>query len=98
MAWLAVPVFCYAFTTRYALRKYGRVLSYHTRFAKWANWLVLGGAVALLLDWSLWPLRIAAIGGTVANLESIAITHVLPTWHADVLSLREAQRLRDGRL
>jgi len=85
---------CYAITAGYGLWKYGRVPSYHTQFAKWGNWLVLAGAIALLLHWSLWPLRIAAVGGTLTNLETIAITYVLPTWNADVLSLREAQRIR----
>ncbi|APZ91326.1 CDP-alcohol phosphatidyltransferase family protein [Fuerstiella marisgermanici] len=94
--WLAVPLICYAITVGYGLWKYGRVPSYHTQFAKWGNWLVLAAAVALLLDWSLWPLRIAAIGGTVTNLETIAMTYVLPNWTADVLSLRAALRLRSA--
>lgn len=97
VVWLTVPLICYAITTGYGLWKYRRVPSYHTQFAKWGNWLVLAGAVALLLDWSLWPLRIAAIGGTLTNVETIAITYVLPAWNADVLSLGAALRLRSGR-
>ncbi len=72
----------------YGLWKYGRICSYHTFSAKFSQWLVLGGAVALLLDWSLWPMRLAAVSVTVANLEGTAITYFLATWRADVYSLR----------
>ncbi len=90
--WLAIPLLSYAITSGYGLWKYGRVPSYHTYAAKWGNWVVLGAAVALLLDWSLWPLRFAAVFGTLTNLETTVITYMLPTWQADVLSLKHAMR------
>ncbi|MFY9255913.1 MAG: CDP-alcohol phosphatidyltransferase family protein [Fuerstiella sp.] len=85
--WLVVALASYCITTGYGLWKYGRVPSYHTRLAKIGNWLVLAGAVGLVLDWSLWPMRIAALVGTITNLEATAITYVLPKWRADVLTV-----------
>ena len=89
-AWLTPPLIAYAMTTGYGLWKYGRFLSYHTRAAKITNWLVLGGAVTLLLDGPLWPMRTAAVAGTLTNLETMVITSVLPEWRSDVLSLWHA--------
>ena len=87
VAWLATALASYCITTGYGLWKYGRVPSYHTRLAKIGNWVVLAGAVGLVLDWSLWPMRIAALFGTLTNLEATAITYVLPEWRADVLTV-----------
>lgn len=92
--WLIIAMISYALNCGYALWKYGRIASYHSFGAKLSQWLVLVGAVFLLMDWSLWPIRIAAISGTLTNLEATAITHVLPEWHADVLTLRTALRIR----
>ncbi|MEZ6132936.1 MAG: CDP-alcohol phosphatidyltransferase family protein [Planctomycetaceae bacterium] len=85
--WLIIPVAAFAVATGYGVWKFGRIPSYHTRAAKISNWLVLAGALALLLDWSVWPLRIACVAGTLTNMESIAITLVLPEWKADVSTL-----------
>ncbi len=87
IAWFIVPLVSYAMTTGYGLWKYGRIPSYHTYGAKYSQWLVLGGATAMLLDWSMWPMRVASIAVTLTNLEATAITFVLPTWRADVLTL-----------
>lgn len=95
--WLVVPLVSYGITTCYGLWKYGRAPSYHTRFAKIGNWVVLAAAAALVLDWSLWPMRLAAMIGTLTNLEATAITHVLPTWKADVLSIHDALLLAKSR-
>lgn len=93
--WLAAPLIAYGVTSGYGLWKYGRIPSYHTYGAKWTQWLVLAGALALLLDWSLWPLRIATVAGTLTNLEATLITYLLPEWHADVLSLRHALKEKE---
>ncbi|MBC7965423.1 MAG: CDP-alcohol phosphatidyltransferase family protein [Fuerstia sp.] len=85
--WLIVPLVSYAVTTGYGLWKYGRIPSYHTWGAKYSQWLVLAGATAMLLDWSMWPMRVASVAVTLTNIEAIAITFVLPTWRADVLTL-----------
>lgn len=85
--WLTSALGSYALTSGFGLWKYGKIPSYHTYGAKTTQWLVLGGAVAMLLDWSIWPLRIACVGGTLTNLEATAITYTLPKWRADVLTL-----------
>lgn len=87
VAWIIVPLVSYAMTTGYGLWKYGRIPSYHTYGAKYSQWLVLAGASAMLLDWSMWPMRVASIAVTLTNLEATAISFVLPTWRADVLTL-----------
>jgi len=87
IVWFIVPLVSYAMTTGYGLWKYGRIPSYHTYGAKYSQWLVLGGATAMLLDWSMWPMRVASIAVTLTNMEATAISFVLPTWRADVLTL-----------
>ena len=87
IVWFIVPLVSYAMTTGYGLWKYGRIPSYHTYGAKYSQWLVLGGAIAMLLDWSMWPMRVASIAVTLTNVEATAISFVLPTWRADVLTL-----------
>ncbi len=82
--WLLIPLASYSVTTGYGLLKYGRVPSYHTRLAKISNWIVLAAAVALVLDWTLWPLRIAATATTITNIEATVITYILPKWKTDV--------------
>lgn len=92
--WLLMPLASYAVTTGYGLWKYGRIPSYHTYGAKFSQWLVLAGALAMLLDWSMWPMRIAATAVTLTNLEATAITFVLSTWRADVLTIRHVMKGR----
>jgi len=87
LAWLVVGVLSYFLTTGAGLWKYGRVPSYHTYGAKISQWFVLVGALCILLDYSVWPLRLAMLSGTLTNLEATAITWVLPEWRADVLTL-----------
>lgn len=81
-------------TSAAGLWKFGRWPSYHTRGAKTSWLLVLIATVSLLTDWSIWPLRIAAWGVTLTNVEATLITIVLPRWQADVPSLYHALRLR----
>lgn len=86
-AWWIVGILSYVLTTGAGLWKYGRVPSYHTYGAKISQWLVLIGAVCLLLDYTVWPFRIAMLVGTLTNLEATSITWYLPEWRADVLTL-----------
>jgi CDP-diacylglycerol--glycerol-3-phosphate 3-phosphatidyltransferase len=97
LVWLLMAITSYAVSMSYGLRKYGRFPSYHTYGAKMTNYLVLGGAVAMLLDWAIWPLRIAAVAGTMTNLEAVAITFVLPAWRADVPTLLRVLPGRSGK-
>lgn len=94
-AWWTVGILSYVLTTGAGLWKYGRVPSYHTYGAKISQWLVLAGALCLLLDYSVWPFRIAMLAGTLTNLEATAITWQLPEWRADVLSFFHARRKND---
>lgn len=85
--WWIVGLLSYLLTTGAGLWKYGRVPSYHTRGAKISQWFVLAGTVCLLLDYTLWPFRVAMFLVTLTNLEATAITWILPKWRADVLSI-----------
>ncbi|GIX00041.1 MAG: phosphatidylglycerophosphate synthase [Pirellulaceae bacterium] len=92
-AWIASAVGSYAVSTMAGLWKFGKWPSYHTRGAKISWFLVLLGAVCLLLEFSRWPLRIAMVSVTLTNIEATMITWVLPQWHADVLNLFRARKL-----
>jgi cardiolipin synthase (CMP-forming) len=82
-AWLS-----YVITTAAGLWKYGRIPCYHTYGAKTTQWLVLAGALCLLLNISVWPFRVAMLAVILTNLEATAITCCLKEWRADVLTLR----------
>jgi cardiolipin synthase (CMP-forming) len=85
--WWIVGLLSYMLTTGAGLWKYGRIPSYHTRGAKISQWFVLAGTVCLLLDYTVWPFRVAMLLVTLTNLEATAITWLLPKWRADVLSI-----------
>lgn len=85
--WLAVGIGSYVLTTTVGLVKYGRVPSYHTYGAKITQWFALVAGISLILEWSVWPMRIAVISVTLTNLEATMISFVLDEWRADVLSL-----------
>lgn len=85
--WWLVGLLSYVTTTGAGLWKYGRVPSYHTYGAKTSQWFVLAGAICLLLDYSVWPFRVAMFCVTLTNIEATAITWFLPKWRADVLTL-----------
>jgi CDP-diacylglycerol--glycerol-3-phosphate 3-phosphatidyltransferase len=87
LIWLAVGVGSYAVTTGAGLWKYGRVPSYHTYGAKFTQWLAMFAGVCLILQWSVWPMRIVVIAVTLTNLEATLITLALRSWKADVLTL-----------
>jgi CDP-diacylglycerol--glycerol-3-phosphate 3-phosphatidyltransferase len=85
--WWVAAFLSYLLTTSAGLWKYGKVPSYHTYGAKISQWLILVGAVCLLLDYSVWPFRVAMVGVTLTNLEATAITWYLKEWRADVLTI-----------
>jgi phosphatidylglycerophosphate synthase len=75
--------------------KYGRPASYHSYLAK-AWGLVLASAIAaafatgdagLLLRFALWA-------GIASNIETIAMSLMLPVWRRDVKTIAEAWRVR----
>jgi cardiolipin synthase (CMP-forming) len=97
--WILVGLASYAVTSIAGWVKFGRIPSYHTRAAK-CGWLLVGIAVLGIFTgpeesaWSVWPLRVAAVGVTLTNLEATAITWILPQWRADVPSVWHAWRDR----
>jgi cardiolipin synthase len=95
--WVGTGLGSYALSTTFGLIKYGRVPSYHTFAAKKTQALVLLAGIALVLDWSVWPFRIASVAVTLTNLETTALTWVLPKWQADVSSLWRVLRNKQDR-
>ncbi len=87
LAWIAIGIGSYVLTTGAGLWKYGRVPSYHTYGAKTTQWIALIAGIAVVLGWSIWPLRLAIVAVTLTNLEATAITYVLDEWRADVLTI-----------
>lgn len=94
-AFIAAAVLSYALSCIFSLWKFRRLPSYHTRSAKFSWLLTFIGVAALCFQWSIWPLRIAAIGVTISNVEAILITLILHATADDVKSLWEA-RARNG--
>ena len=92
LAWIGAAVLTYLASTAAGLWKYRRWPSYHTRAAK-ASWFFTAVAVvALFTDWSIWPLRVAAVAVCVTNIEALVITLISPSWRADVTSVYHAWR------
>lgn len=97
LVWIVPAILSYAVSSAIGLMKFGGIPTYHTRAAK-TSWLLAGvAAFAVLADWSIWPLRVAAVAVLVTNLEAICITLVLPACRVDVMSLYHAVRFRKTR-
>jgi CDP-diacylglycerol--glycerol-3-phosphate 3-phosphatidyltransferase len=92
LAWIATALVTYLVSTAAGFWKYKRWPSYHTRAAKTSWFLTAVAVIALFSEWSLWPLRIAAVAVTLTNLEAILITIISPAWRADVTSVYHAWR------
>ena len=84
---LGAVIVSYVVSLAFGFWKYGRLLSYHTYVAKFTQWLAMLAAVSLILDWSVWPLRVAATAAILGNIEAVAITSVLTKWQTDVPTL-----------
>lgn len=87
---IGAVIVTYGLSQLFGFLKFGRLISYHTYIAKSTQWLAMLAAISLVLGWSVWPLRVAAIAAIVGNLEAIAITAVLGKWRSDVPSLLRA--------
>lgn len=92
--WVLPPIGFFLISIAAGFWKYGRWPSYHTRMAKTTWFLAMVGAIALFTDWSIWPLRIALLSGTITNLEGLVITSISPQWRVDVRSLYHVWRER----
>ena len=93
--WLFAALGSYGVTIGFAYWKYGRLPSYHTRGAKTSWFLAILAVVAVILYSEPRPLRFASAFVLITNIETIIMTKVLPTWHADVLTLWHALKLKD---
>lgn len=92
LPWIGAAIGSYALSVLAAFVKFGRWPSYHTRLAK-TSWLLLTvGAISLLAEWSLWPLRVAMVSVTLANIEHLIITRISPEWIADAGSLLRVRK------
>jgi len=93
-AWIVPAIASYAVSSLVGLVKFHRVPTYHTRAAKTCWLLGALATLAMLADWSVWPLRIAAAGVVLTNVEAMLITLILTESRVDVASLYHALRLR----
>ncbi len=95
--WWVTAFLSYLLTTSAGLWKHGAIPAYHTYGAKATQWLILVGAICLLLDYSVWPFRIAMLGTTLTNLEATAITWQLKERRTDVLTILHLRPWRTDR-
>src|SRR6266446_6924185 len=79
------------------LCRFGRLTSYHTRGAKAAAYMLGVSSLIAFGGGPGWPFRVATVAFVCVEAEEIAITIVLPRWHANVRSLAHALVLRRGR-
>ena len=84
---VGAAVASYGLSLSFGFWKFGRFRAYHSYVAKLAQWLAMFAAVSLILEWSEWPFRVAAISAIPGNLEAVAITSVLTIWQTDVSTL-----------
>lgn len=79
----------------FAAVKYGRHASYHSWISKiWG--LLMASAMMALLAWGIdnWFLDLTIAWGILCNVQGLAMSLLLPTWHNDVPTLFHAFRLR----
>ncbi len=93
--WLVALLLFEAANIVFALAKFRRPASYHSYLAK-AWGLVLATAViaALVLPSAGLLMRLALLMGVASNLETMAMSLMLPIWHRDVKTLRVAWQIR----
>ncbi len=72
--------------------KYRRLISYHTRLAKLAACAVGASLILVFAGGPALPFRIAVALVVAASIEELAMTLVLPSWQANVPTLRHALR------
>jgi len=83
----------------FAFFKYGRHASYHSVISKiWG--LLMAAAMICLLGFDLdgWFMDFAIAWGILRNLQGLAMSLLLPSWHRDVPSLFHAFRLRSNEM
>jgi len=94
LVFVGAVVASYLLSQAFGLAKFRKPISYHTYIAKTTQWLAVFAALALVLDGSVWPLRIATAVATAGNIETILITAALATWKTDVPTVFQVWRRR----
>lgn len=92
LSWMLLGLTTYLLSTLAGFVKYRRWPSYHTRAAKITWFITAVAVVSLFSDWSILPVRIAAVMVVLTNAEALAITWISPAWRADVPSIFHAWR------
>ena len=63
--------------------------------ALWLSAVLMGPSILLLFAHiTPWPFRILAVVPVTACLEELTMTTLLPNWHANIPSLRQALKLK----
>jgi CDP-diacylglycerol--glycerol-3-phosphate 3-phosphatidyltransferase len=79
----------------FALHKFGRHASYHSVLSKIWGLLMAAAMISILgFDLDGWFIDLTLGWGILCNVQGIAMSLLLPTWHRDVPSLFHAIRLR----
>ena len=93
---VVVFVVSYLLPVAVGFLKYGRLTSYHTWGAKLSAVFVGGSAFLMLAGGPVWPFEWVIPILALAALEEIALSLLLPEWHANVPSLWHGLRLVRG--
>lgn len=95
LPWIALAIASYSMTSFESMRRFGKLPSFHTRTAKLGHFMVAVGGISLILGWSAWPLRIAALTVTLSNIEGWLITRRLTQWQSDVPSIWQLKKVNE---
>ena len=91
---LAAVLIAEAANHGFSLAKFGKPASYHSYLAKTWGLVLATAVIAALVTRHANPLIPASLLlGVASNLEGLAMSLILPTWHKDVRTLRAAWHL-----
>ncbi len=94
LSFIGMAIGSYAICVVMAFWKFQRMPSFHTYASKANHFLVALGFVSVILQWSVWPLRVAAVFTMLTNAEGAAICWLLDHWETDVPSVFRIKRNR----
>jgi phosphatidylglycerophosphate synthase len=87
---IVAVVASYILPIAYGSLKYGRMTSYHTRLAK-ISAVLMGPSILLMFSRiTPWPFRLFTLFPVAACIEELSMTTLLPRWHANIPSFRQA--------
>lgn len=87
LVWISIALISYVTAISVCGLKFRCFPAYHTWSSKLGHLLVAIAGLIVVLDWAVWPLRVAMVGVTVANIESILITLRLNASQTDIGSI-----------